>query len=112
MLLAVKLLISAGLIVLATELAKRSTLAGGIILSLPLTSVIALCWVWLESKSSQKVSDLSMSTLWMVIPSLVFFPTLALLLRAKAGFVLALPVSCLGTAAVYWVFMKVFAHVL
>src|ERR1035437_5514119 len=75
MLLAVKLLISAGLIVLATELAKRSTLAGGIILSLPLTSVIALCWVWLESKSSQKVSDLSMSTLWMVIPSLVFFPT-------------------------------------
>jgi uncharacterized membrane protein (GlpM family) len=96
-----KILLAAVLIVAATEVAKRTPRIGGLILSLPLTSIIALTWLYATDRSAEKVATLAWSTLWFVIPSLLFFIVLPLLLRRGFSFPAALPVAAVVTAGAY-----------
>lgn len=93
-----KILITAVLVVLVTEVAKRSTLAGGILASIPLVSVLAFIWLYLETSDVRLVSRLSTSIFWLVIPSLLLFTLLPVLLKRDLGFFLSLALS-VGAAA-------------
>ncbi|SRR5258706_16209503 len=96
-----KLLISALLIVAISEIAKRSTFAGAILASLPLTSVLAFVWLYVESGSAEKIPALSIGIFWLVIPSLILFILLPFLLRWGLGFWPSLLGSMAATAAGY-----------
>lgn len=98
----VKVLLSAIVIVAVSEVAKRSSLFGALIASLPLTSVLALIWLYLDTKDLQKVTDLSYGIFWIVIPSLVFFLSFPFLLKLGLNFWLGLGVSVLITGTSYW----------
>ena len=78
MYLALKILITALIVVTVSEIARRSTLIAGIIASVPLTSVLAITWLYLDTKNIKTVLDLSNSILLMIPPSLVFFIVLGL----------------------------------
>src|SRR5690349_12496787 len=67
----IKLLISAAIIVAVSEVSKRSSLIGGLLASLPLTSFLAMLWLYKDTKDTAKVAALSMSIFWLVLPSLV-----------------------------------------
>ena len=97
----IKVLIAAVLIVAVTEISKRVPRVGGLILSLPLTSTIALVWLYAAERSGEKVAELSWSTFWFVLPSLLLFIALPVLLRRGVPFAGALAVSCVVTAAAY-----------
>ena len=68
-----KTIISAIIIVAVSEIAKKYTWTAAIIVSLPLTSLLAFIWLYWDTKDYQKVIELSYSTLVMSIPSFVFF---------------------------------------
>jgi ABC-type dipeptide/oligopeptide/nickel transport system permease subunit len=102
-----KLVISAFIIALSSELAKRSTFFAAILISLPLTSILGLIWTYYETRSAEKVMSLSNNILLMVIPSLVFFALLPLLLKAGARFELALVLSMAGTAVMYGLYVVI-----
>ncbi len=76
-----KISITVILIVVISEIAKRSTLIGGILASIPLISVLAMVWLYIDTRDIQKISELSMSVFWLVIPSLTLFIVLPLLLK-------------------------------
>ena len=76
-----KVLISAILIVIISELSKKSTFLGAILTSIPLVSVLAFIWIYVDTKNVETISKLSISTLWLVIPSLVLFIALPVLLK-------------------------------
>lgn len=82
----VKLLASAAIIVAVTEAAKVNATLGGLIKSLPLVSLIALVWVWAETRDTQVIAQLSTSTFWFVLPTLPLFLVLPALLRRGFGF--------------------------
>ena len=105
MYLILKTLISAIIIVLVSEIAKRYTWTAAIIVSLPLTSLLAFVWLYWDTKDTQKVIELSYSTIVMSIPSFVFFIVLPLLLKFKQNFILSIIVSILSTALAYIIFM-------
>lgn len=88
-----KVIISAILIVAVSEFSKKSSLVGGILASIPLTSVIAIIWLYAETKDVQKISNLSLSIFWLVIPSLSLFLILPALIKMKIAFYFALPIS-------------------
>ncbi len=96
----VKLLVSAGLIVLISEISKRTGFLGGLIASLPLVSLLAIGWMWFETHDTAKIADFSRSVFWFVLPSLLFFILLPWLLP-KIGFYAALTIACVATAAGY-----------
>jgi hypothetical protein len=89
-----KVLISALVIVAVTELSKRGgTFWGGVLASLPLTSLLAFLWLYGETRDAGKVAALSWSIFWLVLPSLTLFAILPILLKRGTAFAAALPVS-------------------
>jgi hypothetical protein len=103
-----KILISALLIYGISELSKRSTLFGAMLASLPLTSLLAMIWLYWDTQDAKRVADLSTGILWLVLPSLVLFALLPiLLLRCHLGFPAALALATGATVAAYFVMVFV-----
>ena len=97
----IKLLISSGIIVLVSEVAKKSTYLGGLIASIPLVSVLSMIWLYIDTKDIESVRSLSNSILWMVIPSISLFISLPILLRSGIGFYLSIFLSIIITIGCY-----------
>ena len=98
---AIKLILSLLTIVLVTETAKRSSLWGGILASLPLVSLISFIWLYLETKDNTKIIELSWNIFWLVLPSLVLFLILPILLKWKVGFFLSLILATVTMVMAY-----------
>ena len=64
----VKLMLTAILVVLVSEIARRSTFAGALLASLPLVSLPAMVWLYVETGDVQRVSQLSTGIFWLVLP--------------------------------------------
>ena len=105
MYLLIKTLISAIIIVAVSEIAKRYTWTAAIIVSLPLTSLLAFVWLYWDTKDTQKVIELSYSTIIMSIPSFTFFIVLPLLLKFKQNFFFSILISVISTTIAYIIFM-------
>ncbi len=84
-----------------SELAKRSTVLGAVLASLPLTSLLAIVWLYGETRDTARVADLASSILWLVLPSLVFFLVLPVLLRRGLAFAPSLAAATALTAVSY-----------
>lgn len=82
----IKTILSAIIIAIVSIISKKSQIIGGIIVSLPLTSILALIWFYVDTKDVEKVISLSSSITLMVIPSIIFFIALSLLLKNNIKF--------------------------
>jgi hypothetical protein len=98
---ALKVFLSALLIAGSSELARRSTMAGAILISLPLTSLIAMLWLWRDTHDGERIAAFSVDMLWLVPPSLLLFIVLPLMLRSGFGFWLSLACGVGATMAAY-----------
>ena len=96
-----KFTISALLIVAISEISKRYSLTAGILASLPIVSVLAMIWLYIDTSSVEKVSQLSVSIFWMVLPSLSLFLMLPLLLKNRVSFYPALMISAVVMVLLY-----------
>ena len=99
--LAIKVLLSAGVIVLASELAKRSTLLGALIVSLPLVSVLAMSWLYVETGDARRVASMTKDVFFLVLPSLALFIVLPVLIDRGVGYWSALALASALTASLY-----------
>jgi uncharacterized membrane protein (GlpM family) len=81
----VKYLITAGVVVLVSELAKRSDKLGGLVAALPLVTVLTLIWLYVEQQPLSKIANHAWYTFWYVIPTLPMFLAFPLLLP-RIGF--------------------------
>ncbi|MDT8450093.1 MAG: DUF3147 family protein [Wenzhouxiangellaceae bacterium] len=105
-----KIAITTILIVAISELAKRSSLVGAILASVPLVSVLAMIWLYIDTKDVNKVSDLASGVFWLVLPSLALFLVLPLLLKQGLNFYLSLGVSVAITIVCYFLMVSVLNH--
>ena len=80
---------------------------GAILASIPLVSVLAMIWLYQDTKDINKISDLSISIFWLVIPSLALFISLPLLLKQGLHFYLSLVISITITATCYFIMLFV-----
>ncbi len=103
----VKFLITAGVVVAASELAKKNSILALVTLALPLTSVLTFFWVFYETGDRQKLASLSWGVFWLVPPSLVFFPVFALLIEKEWSFWLVFLIAALVTLLVFLVYTKI-----
>lgn len=106
----VKILISAVIIAAVSEIGKRFTMLGALIASLPLTTTLAMIWLYYETRSPQKIIDFSWSIFWAVLPSQAFFVALPVLLKAGMKFTPAMLFSLLIMFAAYWVYVLVLSR--
>src|SRR5579863_5041380 len=97
-----KVALTAAVVVAVAEIAKRSAIWGAAVASLPLMSVLAFVWLYLDTGNSQRVADLSQSIFWLVLPSLMLFLVLPLLVRSGVAFWVSLGIACVATAVAYF----------
>lgn len=106
----VKVAVTAILVVLISEVSKRSSFMGAVLASVPLTSVLAMLWLYLDTGDAEKVSELASSVFWLVLPSLALFIALPVLLAQGLNFYLSLTASIGITAICYWVMVVVLRY--
>ena len=105
MYLIIKTIITALVIVAISEIARRSSLFAGILASIPLTSVLAMTWLYFDTRNVKSVIELSNSVLLLIPPSIIFFLTFPFLLK-KIDFLISLAISILLTALTYWIYIS------
>lgn len=98
------------LIVAIAEISKRSTFAGALLASIPVVSVLAMLWLYVDTQDVAKVSALARSVFWLVLPSLVLFITLPILLTRGMNFYVSMGISVIVTASFYWLMVMVLTH--
>lgn len=111
----IKVAVTAIVVVAISEIAKRSSVWAALLASLPLTSLLAFVWLYIDTGEPERVATLAQSIFWLVLPSLLLFMALPLLLRAGWGFWPSLASSCVVTAAAYvamvWILGRAGIHV-
>src|SRR5258708_38694009 len=100
----IKAALSGVIVAAVSEIARRHPGWGGLLASLPLTSLLAIVWLWRETRDPQHIEALAGSTFWFVLPSLPLFIALRALLRSGLGIGTALALSVCGTLMLYALF--------
>lgn len=101
MIIIIKTIISALLITLINEVSKRNLLFAAVIASLPIISVMALCWTYWENRNLNQISQLSIDIFYMVLPSLFFFISLPIFIKLKLSFINSTALASLVTIVAY-----------
>lgn len=99
-----KYFVTAAVVVLVSELAKRSDKLGGLVAALPLVTILALVWLYVEHQPDQKIANHAWYTFWYVVPTLPMFLAFPALLP-RLGFwptllaCVVITVACFGLFA-------------
>lgn len=101
-----KYLLTAAVVVLVSEIAKRSDKLGGLIAALPLVTVLALIWLHVENQPPEKIANHAWYTFWYVLPTLPMFLVFPALLP-RLGFWLTLLTCVLITIVCFGLFALV-----
>ena len=94
-------LLSGAIVVAASEIAKKSSIFGALIVSLPIISILSLFWLYNDTKDTAKVADFAEGILWLVIPALSLFIILPYLLRRDWSFEVAMVIGIIATMIAY-----------
>ncbi len=101
-----KYLITAAMVVLISEIAKRSDRLGGLIAALPLVTVLTLIWLYVEAQPMEKIANHAWYTFWYVVPTLPMFLLFPVLLP-RLGFWWTLAASVVISTVCFVVFAAV-----
>lgn len=102
-----KVLLTAVIVVIATEVSKRDTLLGSLIVSIPLVSYLTFVWLYIDTGDVERVADLSANVFWLVLPSLSLFVILPWLLKSGLGFFAGLSIATVVMVVLYVTFVAV-----
>ena len=68
-----KYLVTAGIIVAVSEVAKRNDKLGALFVALPTVTILAIIWLYIEDQPNTKIASHMRYTFWYVLPSLPLF---------------------------------------
>lgn len=102
----IKLFLTAGIIVIISEISKKLPLLGSLIASLPLISVLGILWMYGETKDVDKIASHAFGTFWYVLPSLPMFLTLPYMLKKGFSFSLSMSAGIILTIILYILMTK------
>ncbi|MFC0118480.1 DUF3147 family protein [Pseudoalteromonas xiamenensis] len=99
----IKYLVTAAVVVAVSEVAKRSDKLGALIVALPMVTILAMIWLYVEKQPMDKIANHAWYTFWYVVPTLPMFLIFPALLN-RFGFWLALGMSAVITVVCFWLF--------
>ncbi len=97
-----KLIITTLLIVLISEISKRSPLAGAILAAIPLVSILAMTWMYIDTEESTKAVAFSQNIVWLIAPSMTLFIAFPLLIKKGLNFYPSMLISITLTVFAYY----------
>ena|SRR3989344_5513984 len=101
-----KVLISAVIIGAATEVAKRHPFWGAVIIALPLTSILAMSWLYAETRDNLLLTQFAKDIFLIVPVSLVFFLPFLLERKTSLGFIANMLIGLVLLSASVWLLRR------
>lgn len=98
----IRALLSGALVVGIGELAKRNNFTAAIVHSLPLVSLLALLWLFRDTRDTALIARHMTGTFWFVLPTLPMFLAVPWLLRRGWHFWPALAAGALLIVVLYF----------
>ena len=105
-----KIVVTVAVVFAVSEIAKRSSLWGAVLASLPVTSLLAFVWLYADTGNVQAVASLSHSIFWLVLASLPLFLVLSGALQRGIAFWPSLALACAITVAAYFLLVWLLAR--
>lgn len=102
-LLIAKFLLTSFIIVLVSEIAKRTDKLGALIASLPFVTIMVMIWLYFEKQGAEKIANHAYYTLWYVVPTLPMFAVIPIMLKKGCNFWFTMGISVLVTFACFLV---------
>lgn len=106
----IKVVLTSILIAVISEIGKRNSVMAAIYASLPLTTLLAMVWLYLDSSDVHKTASLSWNVLIAVVPGCVFLAAFPILVRYGLNFWVSMLVSIVLTTIAYWIYFAVIKH--
>ncbi len=97
-----KLIITTFLIVLISEIAKRNSLAGAMLAAIPLVSILAMTWMYIDTEDSSSAVAFSNNIVWLIAPSMTLFLAFPLLIKKGFSFYSSMGISIVLTIFAYY----------
>jgi hypothetical protein len=100
-----KYIITAAIVVIASEIANRNEKIGALVGALPVMTILVVLWIFTENKGTEgteKVASYVYYTFWYVLPTLPMFLVMSEMLKKGGNFWLSLGVYILGTIALFF----------
>ena len=104
----IKVIIAVAIIVMASELSKKDTSLGAILLGIPIVLFTSFTFIWEESKDINKISLLTQETVIILLAGIPFLFLFVWLLKQGFNYYLALGSSCIGIIFVSLLIQKYF----
>lgn len=99
-----KYFMTAAVVVVVSEIAKRSDKFGALIAALPMVTVLAMTWMFFEFKGEEqtdKIANHAYYTFWYVIPTMPMFLLMPWMLRRGINYGWTLLAGCVLTAVLF-----------
>jgi len=106
----IKVILTSVLIVTISEVGKRNSIMAAIYASLPLTTLLAMVWLYLDTKDLQKVSSLSWNVLIAIIPSYAFLISFPILIKYGFSFWISLLIAVFITVIAYLMYVFILKY--
>ena len=103
-----KVLLTAVIILFVTKIQIVSDKLSALLIALPLTSIIAMIWMWHElkipeeAKRIESIANHACYTFWFVLPTMPMFLVIPWMLRKGFGFYFTLGVNAVMTTVLFW----------
>lgn len=97
-----KTLLTVAVVIAVAEIGKRSSFWGAALASVPLTSLLAFGWLYVDTGDTEVVAALSLSIFWLVLASLPLFLVLPALLRSGVAFWTSFGIAGVVTVGAYF----------
>lgn len=97
----VKAVVSGLMVALISTISRKYPGWGGLLASLPLVSVMAMLWLYGETREPEKVAALAVSTFWYILPSLPMFLIIPAMIRSGISFPVTMIVAIVATLLLY-----------
>lgn len=101
-----KVLASAVIIGVAAEVAKRHPFWGAVIIALPLTSILAMGWLYAETRDNLLLTQFAKDIFLIVPVSLVFFLPFLLEKKTSLGFIANMLIGLVLLSASVWLLRR------
>ncbi len=101
----IKIIITTILVISASEVAKRFPALGALIIALPLTSIIAMNFLYYDTRDAVKVAEFSRSIPPVIVPSIIFFYAFSFLIDKNFTFAVAMSSALLLMLCAYGIYL-------
>jgi predicted neutral ceramidase superfamily lipid hydrolase len=104
----IKIFVSACIITLVSEVAKRFPHTGGLIAAMPITTLLSMLWIYYENKDISLISNFLISVMAGTIISFIFFIAAIFLIKKGLNFYPVLIFSTIILGIAVFIYQKFF----